>query len=161
MYNFFDMHQHTAHTNDKIGPVDLSKKKKGCMAKIQLFNENDPVFFYYDVQNSVLITETKFVQKLVELVCNFFFSKFTYAQTSDTVFVTTDVESVLRRFFIYEKFFDRGVGYTNIDNERCANMQIFSKIRKLSNFSSPLFIQINYEQGLIGINTQFGIFPKY
>ena len=98
-------------------------------------------FLDYDVIN-VIITE-------IRLLCSnkqnwhVIFSNFKYAPTSDLIFVTIDVKSVLRLIFVYQKFLDRGWGNRNIDNDKCAKMPIFSYmyIRRLNTCVCMQFIQ--------------------
>ena len=110
-------------TNSKYGPVDLLKNENDWEGlKEWIFSKWIPAdlmsvvmtsfsnwFLHYDVIKSVIITE-------IRLLCwnkqnwHVIFSIFTYAPTSDLIFVTTEVKSVLRWFFVYQKFLDRGVG---------------------------------------------------
>ena len=64
------------------------------------------------------------------------------------------------KMILRKSFWIEGLGYRNIDNDRCSKMPIFSYIRKLNKSMCPLFMQINYKQWMFGISRMFWLSSK-
>ena len=72
-----------------------------------------------------------------------------------TIRAFSDESSYIKSFWI------EGWGNRNIDNDMCAKMLIFIYIRKLNNCVCMPFIQINYQQWMFDIYSQFRLCSNF
>ena len=110
--------EHLSHPDDLLTPVCIRHRRSGR-------------FLHTDVINSVIITE---IRVEISKISMLFFSNVIFVQTSDRSF---NESSYIKSFWI------KGWGNRNIDNDKCAKIQIFSYIRILIMYTCCSF-KINY-----------------